>query len=108
MLSLDDILNILKVGGPSVILCLMVALYLLLSRKLRFPDEINTEKERRIADIEYRDKIIEKREAHIDRQADQIDRLQDNFELALKSIKEEILPLLEKTLADLQSRAGSK
>lgn len=103
MLSLDDIVNILKVGGPSVVLVLIIALYLLLSRKLRFPDEIINERERRLAEIDYRDKIIEKREAHIDRQADQIDRLQDNFELALKSIKEEILPLLEKTLTDLKT-----
>lgn len=107
MFSYDDFINLLKNGGPPVVLLLLLGLSLILTRRLRFPDEVANEKERRIEEIKYRDAIIEKREQHIEKQSSQIDRLQDNFEVALRSIREDMIPLLDKAIEELK-RTGSR
>lgn len=102
MFSYDDFANILKQGGPPVIVLLLTGISLLVTRKLRFPDEVANERERRIEEIKYRDDIIAKRELHIEKQSSQIDRLQDNFEVALKSIREDMVPLIDRAISELK------
>jgi hypothetical protein len=99
VLSFSDIINIIKQGSASVIALLIVSISLLFSRRLRFPDEVDNERQRRLEEVKYRDDIIANQREHIDSQAAQIDRLQDNFEVALKSIREELIPLLREAIS---------
>jgi phenylpropionate dioxygenase-like ring-hydroxylating dioxygenase large terminal subunit len=104
----DDFINSIKQGGPSVIIILSLGIALFVTRRLRFPDEVTNEKERRIEELKYRDEIIARREEHIERQSSQIDRLQDNFEVALKSIREDMLPLIDRAISELRNTGSNR
>lgn len=85
------------IGAYGAVFLLLVFAGLWLGGRIIRPQERDNESKRREDDIAYRDKII-------DRQSAQIDRLHSNFETALKTIREDVLPLVEKTMQELSRR----
>lgn len=92
---MDALQTIFKdaVGAYGAVFLLLCFAGLWLARKIITPQELDTEAQRRKDEVAYRDAIIE-------RQSIQIDRLQSNFETALKTIREDVLPLLDKTIQE--------
>lgn len=100
---MDSIQTIFKdaIGAYGAIFLLLVFAGLILARKLITPQELDSEAQKRKDDNNYRDTIIE-------RQSTQIDRLQSNFETALRTIREDVLPLIEKAMDELHRQSRER
>jgi hypothetical protein len=96
-MSVSDILQ-QATGAYGAFFLLILICSLWMSRKVVLPAELDTAEKRRQEENAYRDALIE-------RQSKQIEQLQNNFETALRTIREDVLPLVDKALAELQKRA---
>jgi hypothetical protein len=84
-LSLSDIFKVVENGGPDVIFLLLVFSSLWLLGRI-FSKE----------SIAYRDEQVRYRDALIERQGLTITHQQELFDQALRLIKEDLLPMIER------------
>ena len=83
-MSLSDFFHIVQDGGPDAIFLLLVFSGMWLSGRI-FAKSV----------VDYRDEQIQYREQIIERQTATIQRQQELFDQALKTIRDDLLPLLK-------------